>query len=518
MADVNWFSPENIVALATAVVGLVVPAAGAIYQRRSPRGKRIGYRVQMDTAIGGEGRDRQGGRRRLGRLTTKLPRTSNASLVLLRIENDGTGVITETDYTNPDRNYGLTVEFAGRTVEEVDVIPDPKATHLLRHFEQGNGAGGLQYIGHTIRLPRVPLNEERYFKLLVLLSGGHVGSEIDVTGDIRGGEIQRTRSMSVDDKPRLFSRVALGVMGALAAGLVTLASIIIFRQPQPTPMGCVGGDLRIVGSTAFAPAMEKLADQYMKDCPDSDIRVDAHGSTEGVREIANAGPGGKHDSPAVIALSDGPKPASYSRLRERRVAVVAFALVVNDSVNVDDLTTKKIRHIFYSGAVVNWKQVGGPDLPIRLISRDADSGTRDLFRRRLLDGHGEPAFTSRDCVNKDAEQDKIIRCELGSTREVLTTVARLPGAIGYGELSAAANSKGLHTLNIGGQAPSSQAIGADVYPFTDIEYAYTYGAPASGSLAFSFLNFMTLGGGQSILNDFGHPPCYSPEGLVRCRQ
>ena len=513
----NWLSPENIVAMATAVFGLVLPAAGAIYQRRSPHGKRIGYRVQMDTAIGGEGRDRQGGRRRLGRLTTKLPRASNASLVLLRIENDGTGTITEHDYTNPDKNHGLTVEFAGRTVEEVDIIPDPKAKHLLGHLEQGNGVNGLNVNGSKIRLPRVPLNEERYFKLLVLLSGGHVGSEIDVTGDIQGGEIQRTRSMSVDDKPRLFSKVALGIMGALAAGLVALASIIIFRQPHPAPMGCVKGNLRIIGSTAFAPAMENLADQYMKACPDSDIKVDAHGSTEGVRELANEGNKGKRDSPAVIALSDGPKPTSYTQLKERRVAVVAFALVVNDRVDVKDLTTDQIRHIFFGGDVVNWKKVGGPDLPIRLISRDANSGTRDLFRRRILDGHGEPAFTSRDCVNKDSEQEKIIRCELGSTNDVLKTVARLPGAIGYGELGAAVNSRGLHTLNIGGHSPSIETISADTYPFTEIEYAYTNGAPASDSLAFSFLNFMTMGSGQGILSAYGHPSCYSPEGLRRCQ-
>ena len=510
----NWFTPENIVAMVTAVFGLVVPTVGAIYQRRSPRGKRIGYRVQMDTAIGGEGRDRQGTRRRLVRLTTKLPRTTNASLVLLRIENDGTGAIAEHDYTNPDKNHGLTVEFAGRTVEEVDVIPDPKATHLLRHFAPGNGSGGMQVNGNTIRLPRVPLNEERYFKLLVLLSGGHVGSEIDVTGDIQGGEIKRTRSMSVDDKPRSFSKAALGVMGALAAGLVALASIIIFRQPDSTPMGCVTGDLKVVGSTAFAPAMEQLADQYMRDCPNSEIRVEARGSTEGVRELANAD---MDSSSAMIALSDGPKPVSYSELRERRVAVVAFALVVNDRVNIKDLTIEQIRAIFTGRDIVNWKQVGGPDLPIRLISRDANSGTRDLFRRRILEGQGEPAFTSRDCVNKDSKQDTIIRCELSRTSEVLKTVARLPGAIGYGELVAADNSTGLHTLEIGGQAPSIETISADTYPFTDIEYAYTSGVPASESLAFSFLNFMTVGAGQSILSSYGHPSCYSPEGMKRCQ-
>lgn len=505
----NWLSPENVVAIVGAVLGLVAPAAGALYQRRSPRGKRVGHRVQMDTAIGGDGGDGQGALgSRLGLLTTVLPGISNPSLVLLRIENDGTGGIAETDYTNPDKNHGLNVVFQGREVQGVEVIPDPNAEHLLGHFDPVDGNGGMRHEGHTIRLPRVPLNEDEYFKLLVLLGGGRVGDPVTVTGGIREGKVQRTRSMSVDDKPPLFSKPALGTTVVLALCLLTLAGIIVFRHP--IPMGCVGGELRIVGSTAFAPAVTKVAHQYMADCPAAEITVDAHGSTEGVRELAEAS-----DSRALVAFSDGPKPAGFSRLREQRVAVVAFAVVVNNQVPVENLTVERLSDI-YRGDVVNWNEVGGPDLPIRLISRDANSGTRDLFRRIILGGRGEPAFTSRDCVHKDSEQDKIVRCELGSTSEVLKTVVALPGAIGYSELSAAANTKGLHTVRIGGQAPSVDAIGDNRYRFTAIEYVYTKGPQAADSLTTSFLNFVITGSGQALLDDFGHLPCHSPEGLQRC--
>jgi hypothetical protein len=48
---VNWWSPENIVAAVGALLGLVAPAVGAVYQLRTRRGKRIGHRVQMDTTI-----------------------------------------------------------------------------------------------------------------------------------------------------------------------------------------------------------------------------------------------------------------------------------------------------------------------------------------------------------------------------------------------------------------------------------------------------------------------------------
>jgi phosphate transport system substrate-binding protein len=503
---VDWFSPENVVAVAAALLGLVAPLVGAAYQLRTRRGKRMGHRVQLDTAVGrGDAQGRQDDGR--SGLLTEL---SNTTLVLLRIENNGTGSILDTDYINPDKNHGLTVTFARRTVRNVDVILDPKADYLEGHFDPVEGIGGLQYNGNTIRLPRVSLNEDHYYKLLVQLSGGEVGDQIDVRGGLKDGKVERTRSMSVDDKPPLFSRFALSTSAALALSLLTLAGIIIFRHPSP-PIGCATGELRVIGSTAFAPATKAVAERYEEDCPDSQITLDAHGSTEGVRELQGTG-----DGDGVLALSDGPKPPSFTRLKESRVAVAAFALVVNDGVPLDNLTADQIREI-YRGDVVNWSKLGGPDLPIRLVSRDANSGTRDLLRRRLLDNQGEPAFTSKDCVNTNSPDDKVIRCELGSTDEVLSTVARVQGAIGYSELRAATNSKGLHALKIDGQAPTIQAIGADTYRFTEIEYAYTNGTPRPGSLASSFLNYMIRTSGQDMLAEFGHLPCYSPEGMRRCQ-
>lgn len=512
MADVDWWNSANIIAIVCALLGLLAPAVGGVYQLRTRRGKRIGHRVQMDTTLGSGDNGKQPAKTKRGIFAVQ-PGISRPTLVLLRIENNGTESIAETDYLNPDEHHGLTVVFHGRTVENFEVIPDPKATYLLKNFAPLNGQERIRHSGNMIHLPRVPLNKRRHFKLLVLLSGGNVGDEVDVTGDIRDGEVKRTSSRTVDDKPPLFSGLAIGaVIAVLTLSVFTLAGTIVFRNPAH-PIGCATGQLRVVGSTAFAPAVQELARRYEKDCPGSDITVAAHGSNEGVREAAETDPAKR---PALLALSDGPKPEGYKQLKENRVAIVAFALVLNDKVTLTNLTIDNIRAV-YRGDVINWKQLGGPDLPVRLVSRDANSGTRDLLRRRILGGQGEPPFTSRDCVNKDSPQDKITRCELGSTGEVLSTVAQVPGAIGYSELQAATTAKGLHTVDIDGQAPSIKTIGADTYRFTEIEYAYTNGAPAADSLTASFLNYFVRGGGQDTLTSFGHLPCFTPEGLKRCQ-
>uniref|UniRef100_UPI002025384C substrate-binding domain-containing protein n=1 Tax=Frankia sp. CiP1_Cm_nod2 TaxID=2897161 RepID=UPI002025384C len=457
----GWLSTESIVAVLTAVLGIMASFAVVWYERRVPRRRRIGYRVQMDTPIGSDNRGGQSqADMRLG-LFNDLPDMSDATLVLLRVENDGAEGITDTDYTS----NGLTVVFAERTVRGV-AVTQSGAEHLMDHFAP---PGAMRHSGSTISLPRVPLNRGQHYKLLVLLTGGQVGSGVRVTGGIRDGNVELNRSTTVDDTPPLFSRPARWITILLTICVMALA-VIVVRRDVPAPIGCATGKLTVIGSTAFAPVVREIAEKYESDCPGTRVTVNPHGSNEGIQELAEAAAETTGGPPAVISVYDGSKPAGYPQMTGERVAVSAFALVVNDRVSTVDLTVDQIRRI-YRGDVLNWSQVGGPDLPVLLVSRDANSGTRDLFRRRILDGLGEPALTSLDCEHKNSPQDRVVRCELDSTERVLRTVAKLPGAIGYSELQAAVASSGLHALRINGQMPSIETIGGDAYPFTEIEYA-----------------------------------------------
>ncbi|MEU3422514.1 substrate-binding domain-containing protein [Streptomyces murinus] len=507
----EWLSAENIVAVGTALLGIVASAGMVWYERRVPRRKRIGYRVQMDNAIGDDVRSGRANRR-LG-LFDEVPGMSDATLVLLRVENDGSLGIDRADYTGPE-DHGLTAVFTDRTVRGVSVTQPSDTGHLMDHFAAERGFG---YQGNTLRIPPVPLNKGDHFKLLVLLSGGDVGREIRLIGGIRDGEVHPNRSATPDDKPPLFSRASRGITIMLTVCVVTLAAIVVARDDTPPPIGCEKGTLTVIGSTAFEPVMEEVARKYEKDCAGATVTVDAHGSTAGTRELAAQGAAshGK-GSPPVVALSDGPRPGGLSRLRENRVALSVFALVLNDDVGLRNLSTADVRRL-YAGKVSNWAQLGGRSLPVHLVSRDADSGTRQVFQRRVLGG-GEMANTSVDCVHKDYPSAPVTRCELDSTDQVLAEVARLPGAVGYSELNLADAAKGLRVLGLDGDAPSVDAIEHDhsKYPYREIEYAYTYGRPPADSLASSFLTYLTRGNGQDIIRTHGHVPCWTPEGLKLC--
>ncbi len=284
----------------------------------------------------------------------------------------------------------------------------------------------------------------------MLLSGGSAGDGIELRCDLSDGEVHRDRSATPDEKAPLFSRAARLITITLTLCVVALAVIVVAQDDSPPPIGCEGGTLTLTGSTAFGPVLREVAEKYEKDCAREDprIEVDPHGSTSGVRELAAAGARSEHGSPPVVALSDGPKPSGMPELRENRIAVSVFALVVNEDVRLRDLSTADVRRL-YRGEIANWSELGGPDLPVHLVSRDANSGTRQVFQRRVL-GRGEIANSSVDCVHKDDPAGPVIRCELGSTEQVLATVAELPGAIGYSELNSAARAKGPHRLALDG--------------------------------------------------------------------
>ncbi|MEU6259472.1 substrate-binding domain-containing protein [Streptomyces sp. NPDC047043] len=511
----QWLSAENVVAVGTAVLGIIASGIMVWYERRVPRRKRVGYRVQMDNPIGDNVR--------LGRANVRMglfdeaPGMSDATLVLLRVENDGSQGIDRDDYTSPEV-HGLTAVFSDRTIRGVSVTQPDDTDHLMDHFTAARGFG---YDGNSLRIPRVPLNHGDHFKLLVLLSGGRVGDPIQLIGGIREGEVHPNRSATPDEKPPLFSRAARLITITLTLSVLALAAIVVLRDDNPPPIGCEKGALRVIGSTAFKPVVEELARQYEKKCPEADITVDARGSSAGVNELASLGAESKKDARNVIAFSDGPAIGATSRLLGQRVALSVFTLVVNDGIRLPakGLSLDDVRRI-YRGEATRWKQVDAslPDIPIVLVSRNADSGTRQIFQRRVLESWERVPSTSLDCVHKDDISAPVMRCELDSTDDVLNKVAEVPGAIGYSELTLASGHRGLRSVPLDGAAPSVADIeyGRSDYPYRGVEFAYTYDRAPSGSLASAFLAYLGEGVSENVIRAGGHLPCSSTAASGLC--
>ncbi|WP_329400758.1 substrate-binding domain-containing protein [Streptomyces lydicus] len=180
---------------------------------------------------------------------------------------------------------------------------------------------------------------------------------------------------------------------------------------------------------------------------------------------------------------------------------------------MDNLTSDQVRGI-YDGTYTNWKQLHGNDLPIRLVSRDAASGTRRAFETSVLHRSEPGVVSSYDCGDKDRdERARLTRCEVNGTKSLLDAVDRVPGALGYAEGYAAAQRKHVVSVRLNGHEPDIEWGRQRDYPFWTVEYLYTYGRPEDGSLTAKFLAFMDSDTAKNIMRMYKHVPCADRQSL-----
>ncbi|MFC7584368.1 substrate-binding domain-containing protein [Nonomuraea antimicrobica] len=279
---------------------------------------------------------------------------------------------------------------------------------------------------------------------------------------------------------------ASGVLVVVLSALLVLSQL---AQPRDRAVACSAGTLRVEGSSVFMETVRSIAEAYMELCGEARIETSANGSLAGVRNVALS-KGGQ-----LFALSDGRR-RGYDHLYTQKLAIAEFHVVVNSGVGVTTLSIEDLRRI-NRGELTDWRQVrGGDSLPIRIVSRDADSGTRQLYEERVL-GTGENVTSSSECRTADRIRGaNVIRCERHDNAEVIREVSTIPGAIGYADahsLTEARRAGSVTSLTLDGRAFDAATAVESGYPFWTVEYVYLKAKPAPGSLTANFLGFLQSG-------------------------
>lgn len=164
--------------------------------------------------------------------------------------------------------------------------------------------------------------------------------------------------------------------------MLTVATLLLTgcgANPQTTKTEKIS----IVGSTSVQPLAQELADEYSKNGTQIDIQ--GVGSGAGIKAI--------QDGTCDIGTSSRELTAveKATGLKEYIIAYDGIAVVFNPKNTVSNLTIDQASKIF-KGEIKNWKEVGGEDKEIIVVSREAGSGTRTAFEELMK-------------VQKDAEKD-----------------------------------------------------------------------------------------------------------------
>lgn len=246
-------------------------------------------------------------------------------------------------------------------------------------------------------------------------------------------------------------------------------------------------ELRIDGSTTVLPIAQKAAEVFMKKNADIKVFVSGSGSGTGIKALID---GTTHIATSSREAKDKEVASAKEKgitLTGHKVALDGIVPIVHPSIKIDNLTVEQLRDI-YNGKIKSWKEIGGPDRPISVVSRDTSSGTYEVWEEKILKG---------DKVRADA-------LLVASNGQAVQTISQNRFAIGY--IGIGYIDKSVKVLAVNGQKASDKTVRDGTWPISRPLFMYTNGVP-SGAIA-KFMDFMLSKDGQKIVNEVKYVSVY----------
>jgi phosphate transport system substrate-binding protein len=251
-----------------------------------------------------------------------------------------------------------------------------------------------------------------------------------------------------------------------------------------------GNTVTIKGSDTLVRLGQRWAEEYMKKNPEAIIQVSGGGSGTGIAALLN----GATD---VCEASRDMKEKEY-KLAEQKgikpfrvsVALDGIAVFLNESNKVTNLNFAQLKGI-YTGAITNWKEVGGDDSRIIVYGRENNSGTYSFFKKQVLNKEDYSDYTQT----------------LPGTAAVVNAVSKDKNGIGYGGIAWA---KGVKFAAVAkdedGQyvEPSTASVSDGSYPISRDLYWFFNGQP-TGELK-KLVNWALSEEGQKVAEEIDYVP------------
>ena len=244
------------------------------------------------------------------------------------------------------------------------------------------------------------------------------------------------------------------------------------------------GNISISGGTAHIPVMNELKRRIEKFNPHIYIFVKGGGSSVGIEQVGRG----------LVDIGNSGRPLKTKEkqiynLQSIPFAIDGIAVVTHPANPVSNLDSDTARKIFY-GEITNWKEVGGDNAPISLYGRDAKSGTRSVFVKKLL-----------------------LKKELAATTQIMDSHSDLKvviswdkNAIGYMSIGHI-NKKKVKPLSLDGIAPTQHNAKTGAYGVTRKLFMNLPGDKAKVSgLTRKFIDYVLGPEGKEITNNAGYIP------------
>lgn len=248
--------------------------------------------------------------------------------------------------------------------------------------------------------------------------------------------------------------------------------------------------MQIKGSDTIVNLIQVWAERFVDGKPDINVGVTGGGSGTGFAALINKtcdiamSSREMEDKEKEFAASKGIEPVEFI------VGLDGLAILIHKDNPVDKLTIEQLRDIFMA-KITNWKEVGGEDRKIVILSRESNSGTHLFFKEHVL------RFDDKNSKAEFAPQALL----MPSSQAIFDEVYQNPHALGYvgmgfinDRVKAVAVAKDTESEYI---YPNSDNVMSGSYPISRPLYLYTDGEPKG--IVKDFIDYALSEEGQQIV-------------------
>jgi phosphate transport system substrate-binding protein len=263
--------------------------------------------------------------------------------------------------------------------------------------------------------------------------------------------------------------------------LIVMLAVILGVTPA------FAGKIEMKGSTTVLPIAQKEMEAFMKLHPETVITLSGGGSGNGIKAIIDG----------TTTIGNSSRFIKFEEVKQavaknvypvpHRIALDCIVPIVHKGNPVSNLTKDQLRDI-YTGKITNWKDVGGPDMKIVVITRDSSSGTFDAWKSLVMD------------------EQRVVPSALTtpSNGGLVTQISSTKGGIGY--IAEGYINKNVKVLTVNGIRGNEQTAKSGRYPISRYLYMITNGWPEGETL--DFINFVLSAKGQAIVKEVGSIPLH----------
>ena len=261
-----------------------------------------------------------------------------------------------------------------------------------------------------------------------------------------------------------------------------LVTMLIFTACRKTETNeksnSSASSITVSGSTSVGPLMEKEAEKFQEANSGMKVEINQLGSSAGIKDAIN---GTVQIGMSSRDLKDQEKAEG---LTEVEIAHDGIAIITNKANNVKSLTMSQVKDI-YTGKIINWKELGGKDSEIVVVSREDGSGTRDAFQEIV-------GYTSEE-LTKNAQ--------IGDgSGNIKSTVAGNENAIGF--ISFEYIDDKINAINIDEIAPKAENVKNKSYKISR-PFLLIYKEENLKDNGNKLINFILSEEGQKIVEENG---------------